>query len=231
MKINENLRAARLEQGLTQEQAAQQVGVTRQALSHYESGRSQPDIDMLLSLCRVYNTDINDILYGRKKSQKALTAVKIIAVVLGVLVFLLTFASAFMLSYADMFYPVSEGQVHSDEMMNLLVKVSMWDRIKIADAVNINLSFWGYLGLFVVLLATKTYIPTGRKLIYAGVLTVALLGISALFALINPSDVYNLQEYITTPLLICIRLWVILLADIIAEYFVQRNKRRKTEQT
>lgn len=229
MKINENLRGARLEQGLTQEQAAQQVGVTRQALSHYESGRSQPDIDMLLSLCKVYNTDINDIIYGRKKSKKALTAVKIIAVVLGVLVFALTFASAFMLSYADMLYPVSEGQVHTDEMMNLLVKVSLWDKIKVADAVNINLSFWGYAGLMAVMLATKTYLPISRKLIYAGIVSASVLGAGALFALINPSNVYTLQEYITTPLFICIRLWVLLLADIIAEYFILKNKRRKTE--
>ncbi len=231
MKINENLRSARINCGLTQEQVAQQVGISRQALSYYESGRSQPDLDMLMSLCKVYNTDINDILYGLRKSRKALTAVKIIAVVLGVLVFLLTFASAFMLSYADMFYPVSEGQVHSDEVMNLLVKMSLWDKIKVADAVNINLSFWGYLGLFVVLLATKTYIPTGKKLIYAGIITFAVLGTGALFAAINPSDVYTLQEYITTPLLVCIRIWVIFLADIITEYFIQRNKRRKTEQT
>lgn len=229
MKINENLRSARLEQGLTQEQVAQRVGITRQALSHYESGRSQPDIDMLLSLCRVYNTDINDILYGRKKSEKALTAVKIIALVLGVAVFLLSFASAFMLSYADMFYPVSEGQVHTDEMMNLLVKVSLWDKIKVADAVNVVLSFWGYAGLMAVVLATKTYLQASRKLIYAGIVTASVLGAGALFALINPSDVYTLQEYITTPLRVCIRLWVILAADLIAEYLILKNKRRKTE--
>ncbi len=229
MKINESLRTARMNCGFTQEQVAEQVGITRQALSYYESGRSQPDIDMLLSLCKVYNTDINDILYGRKKSRKALTAVKIIAVVLGVSVLLLTFASAFMLTYADMFYPVSEGQVRTDEMMNLLVKVSLWDKIKVVDSVNLTLSFWGHAGLLAVILATRTYLPTSRKLIYAGVVTFSVLGVGALFALINPRDLYTLQEYITTPLRICIRIWVILLADIIAEYFILKQKRRKFE--
>ncbi len=229
MKINENLRTARMNCGFTQEQVAEQVGITRQALSHYESGRSQPDIDMLLSLCKIYNTDINDILYGCKKSRKALTAVKVIAVVLGVAILLLTFASAFMLTYADMFYPVSEGQVHTDEVMNLLVKVSLWDKIKVVDSVNLTLSFWGYAGLLAVILATKTYLPATKKLIYTGVLTIAVLGVSALFALINPSDLYTLQEYITTPLLICIRIWVMLIADITAEYFILKQKRRKIE--
>lgn len=231
MKINENLKSARLDTGLTQEQVAQKVGITRQALSHYESGRSQPDIDMLISLCEVYNTDINDILYGKKKSVKVYKAVCVVAITLAVVVFLLTFASAFMLTYADMFYPVSDGEVHSDELMNLLEKMSLWDKIKIVDAVNISLSFWGFAGLLVVILATKTYLPAMRKLIYAGGLTISVLGIGALFAIINPSDIYTLQECVTTPLLICIRLWVMLLADIVAEYIIQRSRRRKSEKT
>lgn len=230
MKINDNLKSARLDLGLTQEQVAQKVGITRQALSHYESGRSQPDIDMLISLCKVYNTDINDILYGKKKTVKAYKAVCIVALSLAVVVFLLNFASAFMLTYADMFYPVNDGAVHSDELMNLLMKMSLWDKIKAVDTVNIALSFWGYAGLLAVILATKTYLPTRKKLIYAGVLTISVFGIGVLFAIINPNDIYTLQEYITTPLYICIRLWVILLADIITEFFILRNKRKKTEQ-
>ena len=122
-------------------------------------------------------------------------------------------------------------EVHSDELMNLLEKMSLWDKIKIVDAVNISLSFWGFAGLLVVILATKTYLPAMRKLIYAGGLTISVLGIGALFAIINPSDIYTLQECVTTPLLICIRLWVMLLADIVAEYIIQRSRRRKSEKT
>ena len=40
MKIGENIRALRLRKGLTQEQVAQQLGVTYQAVSKWENGVS-----------------------------------------------------------------------------------------------------------------------------------------------------------------------------------------------
>lgn len=50
MKIGENLRALRADSGMTQEQVAEKLGVTRQALSSYESNRTRPDIDTLVLL-------------------------------------------------------------------------------------------------------------------------------------------------------------------------------------
>ena len=47
MNIHQNLRQLRQMTGLTQQQAAEQAGITRQALSGYESGRRQPDLEML----------------------------------------------------------------------------------------------------------------------------------------------------------------------------------------
>ena len=40
MKIGENIRALRLQKGMTQEQVAQQLGVTYQAVSKWENGDS-----------------------------------------------------------------------------------------------------------------------------------------------------------------------------------------------
>lgn len=227
MKINDNLRRARIDAGLTQEQVAQQVGITRQALSYYESGRSQPDIDMLMSLCKVYGTDINNVLYGKKTGRKAMKAVGIVAVSLAVVIFLLTFASAFMLSLADMRFPVSEGAVRTDELTNLLVKISMWRYIRIADTVNLVLSSVGYLGLYVLILATKTRVTMGRKLAYMGIVTGAVLIVPSVFALINPGEIYTLQEYITTPLLVIICMWFWFVVLIVTEFFVMLNKRKK----
>ena len=62
MSIGENLRQLRLEKGLTQAQVAEKVGLTRQALSSYESGRTRPDVQMLLVLCEIYETDLDGIL-------------------------------------------------------------------------------------------------------------------------------------------------------------------------
>lgn len=41
MEIHQNLKQCRLRQGLTQEQAAEQLHTTRQTISSYETGVSQ----------------------------------------------------------------------------------------------------------------------------------------------------------------------------------------------
>ena len=227
MKINDNLRRARIDAGLTQEQVALQVGISRQALSYYESGRSQPDIDMLMSLCKVYGTDINDILYGKKTGRKGYKAVCIVAVYLAVVIFLLTFASAFMLSWADMRFPVKEGAVHTDELHNLLVRISMNKSIYIVDTVNRVLSSVGFLGLYVLILATKSRFTMGRKLVYIGIVTASVLIVPCVFALINPSDLYTLQEYITIPLFIIIKMWFWFVALLVTELVTGLMKKRK----
>ncbi len=72
LPIKENLRDLRRLAGLTQEQVAQQVGLTRQAISSYESGRTQPDLDTLEALAKVYGAELTDALYGAGRRQKAL---------------------------------------------------------------------------------------------------------------------------------------------------------------
>lgn len=72
LPIKENLRDLRRLAGLTQEQVAQQVGLTRQAISSYESGRTQPDLDTLEALAKACGAEITDVLYGAGQRQKAL---------------------------------------------------------------------------------------------------------------------------------------------------------------
>lgn len=47
MKLNETISKARKRKGLTQEQLAQKLYVTRQAVSRWERGEVVPGIDML----------------------------------------------------------------------------------------------------------------------------------------------------------------------------------------
>ena len=99
MSINQNLRQLRLDCGMTQEQVAGKIGLTRQALSSYESGRTRPDIEMLMRLCEVYGTDLDAILYGTSRTLKAVRRMKTCAAVLFILLTALTFVrSALLLS-------------------------------------------------------------------------------------------------------------------------------------
>ena len=82
-KINETLRQLRLDRGMTQEEVAEQVGLTRQAVSSYESGRTQPGVDILQRLAEIYETDLTDIIYGRNQGVRLYNVLTITAIVMA----------------------------------------------------------------------------------------------------------------------------------------------------
>lgn len=62
--IGKNIRTLRERKGLTQDQLAEKLFVTRQTVSNYETGRSRPDIDTLLRIAEILGVDIHTVLYG-----------------------------------------------------------------------------------------------------------------------------------------------------------------------
>ncbi len=62
--IAKNIKKLRQKKGLTQEELAEKLYVTRQAVSNWETGKNQPDVDTLKSLAEVVETDIKDVIYG-----------------------------------------------------------------------------------------------------------------------------------------------------------------------
>ena len=62
--IGKNIRTARVRAGMTQDELAEQLHVSRQTVSNYETGRSRPDIDMLFSIAEALGMDVSALLYG-----------------------------------------------------------------------------------------------------------------------------------------------------------------------
>ena len=62
MEAYEVLKTLREQKGLTQEQLAERVLVTRQAVSRWENGETQPGTDTLILLSREFNVSINTLL-------------------------------------------------------------------------------------------------------------------------------------------------------------------------
>lgn len=72
MKFGENLQKLRKERGISQEQLAEQLGVTRQSVSKWESGNSYPEMDKLVAICGIFNCELDslinkDIIQERQK--------------------------------------------------------------------------------------------------------------------------------------------------------------------
>lgn len=62
MTLSEKLQTLRKAAGLSQEQLAEQLNVTRQAVSKWETGEGKPDIDNLLPLARLLQTTVDYLL-------------------------------------------------------------------------------------------------------------------------------------------------------------------------
>ena len=61
MKIT--LRAARVNKGLRQNEAAKKIGVTRDTLRNWETGKSFPDAVKIKKIEDVYGVGYNDIIF------------------------------------------------------------------------------------------------------------------------------------------------------------------------
>ena len=62
METKEILQELRKKHGLTQDELAEKVFVTRQAVSRWESGDTTPNVDTLKLLSRLYDVSINTLL-------------------------------------------------------------------------------------------------------------------------------------------------------------------------
>ena len=66
MEFNEKLQSLRKGKGLTQEELAEVLYVSRTAISKWESGRGYPSIDSLKDISKFFSVSIDDLLSGEK---------------------------------------------------------------------------------------------------------------------------------------------------------------------
>ena len=70
MKIEMQLKDARVQAGLTQEQVAEKIMVTRQTISNWENGKSLPDIVSIMKLSDLYQISIDELLKGDQRMKE-----------------------------------------------------------------------------------------------------------------------------------------------------------------
>ncbi|MDZ7773083.1 MAG: helix-turn-helix transcriptional regulator [Balneolaceae bacterium] len=60
---NINLKTARMEKDLTQEELAECVGVTRQTIGLIESGNYNPTLNLCVAICRELDRTLDDLFW------------------------------------------------------------------------------------------------------------------------------------------------------------------------
>lgn len=68
IKIGRFLQEMRKENGLTQEQLAEKLGVSSRSVSRWENGKNMPDFDLVIEIANLYEIGIEEILNGERKS-------------------------------------------------------------------------------------------------------------------------------------------------------------------
>lgn len=79
-KIGNFLRELRKEKNLTQEQAADKLGVSGRTISRWETGAYMPDISLIVDIAEMYDVDVRDIIDGERKDINMNSEVKEVAV-------------------------------------------------------------------------------------------------------------------------------------------------------
>jgi len=66
MEFNQKLQILRTKKGLTQERLAEELYVSRTAISKWESGKGYPNIASLKSISKLFSVSIDDLLSGEE---------------------------------------------------------------------------------------------------------------------------------------------------------------------
>lgn len=89
MELKDKIRALRKQKNLSQEQVAEHLGVSRQAVSKWESGLSKPDTENLLALAELFQVSVDEFLTEPPAKEKKSSSRTFFFWMLGSLVVLL----------------------------------------------------------------------------------------------------------------------------------------------
>ena len=71
MTLGERIALARKKAGLSQEQLGDRLGVSRQAVSKWESSQANPDVAYVAELCRICGVSCDWLLLGEEGAREA----------------------------------------------------------------------------------------------------------------------------------------------------------------
>ena len=159
MEFNEKLQELRKNKGLTQEELAEILYVSRTAVSKWESGRGYPNIDSLKEISKFFEVSIDDLLSGEKlisiaEKENKSTIRNMCDVLFGIVDL-----CSFILVILPLYPNTIEGFVYSVNLLNY-TQIS---------SINLNFYWVMFVSLFAVgvikIILTKTKAEKGNKIL------------------------------------------------------------------
>lgn len=119
MEFHEKLQELRKRTGITQEELAQALFVSRTAISKWESGRGFPSIESLKAISRHFNISIDELLSGQELLTIAEEDSKAQKQKLQRLIFSLLDCATILLLFLPFFGQTIDGNVQTVSLLNL----------------------------------------------------------------------------------------------------------------
>ena len=119
MEFHEKLQQLRKQKGLTQEELAESLFVSRTAVSKWESGRGYPNIDSLKAIAKFFSVTIDELLSGEEALTIGEESQKQQLSHLRDLVFGLLDCSATMFLFLPFFGQMVDGAVQTVSLLGL----------------------------------------------------------------------------------------------------------------
>lgn len=69
MNLGSRLKKLRIEKNISQQELANYLSISRQAISNWETDRTQPNIETLIKLCNYYNISIDSMFSEAEKKE------------------------------------------------------------------------------------------------------------------------------------------------------------------
>lgn len=65
--VGKNIKKHRVSKNMSQEDLAEHLNVSRQAVSNWETGKTQPDIETLHNISMILDVSIEELIYGTER--------------------------------------------------------------------------------------------------------------------------------------------------------------------
>ena len=222
MTIGNNLRCLRQSLGMTQEQAAERLNITRQTLSSYETNRTQPDIEMLSRLAELYQTDLDGVVYGNAgslKNRKALYTSALIVFIALTVLSLLSIGGLWAVNHSAL-SPQSPDAAVAGTARSYFIPTLVW---LVAERALLLVALAGAVVLFVLALRCRGTVSIQQKLLCLLCFAAVLFLLPLPFLLSGP--VY-LSSYLYVSLRAFFPFLLFFLIDLPLEELLQRKKRQ-----
>lgn len=217
--IGENIKVLRLSRGWTQEQLAQQLHMTRQAVGHYESGRTVPDVDTCRRLAEVFGVELEVLLEG--EGEPVQLPKWLWGLVLGTAGLPLLVRSVIMVVNQRLYPLYNAGALPEEQRLAIMEK-----HFALSDAAN-AVEAAGYLAFFAVLIVLVLWevrqrqpLPWRRKLVLLGLVAAVTVAVTFPFSLLDP--VFTATDYLLPASFITCRCGLALLIAWIARKVQKR---------